>query len=42
LKEYSANYILLFDVSLENENQIQNSDIIFPRENSVIRNLLSK
>ena len=40
LKEYSANYILLFDVSLENENQIQNSDIIFPRENSVIRNLL--
>jgi hypothetical protein len=40
LKEYSGNYILLYDVSFENKSQIQNSDIIFPRGNSVIRNLL--
>jgi len=40
LKEYSGNYILLYDVSFENKSQMQNSDIIFPRGNSVIRNLL--
>lgn len=40
LKEYSGNYILLYDVSFGNETQLQNSDIIFPRNNSVIRNLL--
>ena len=42
LKEYSGNYILLYDVSFENETQIENSDIIFPRDNSVIRNLLTQ
>ena len=40
LKEYSGSYILLYDVSFENETQTKNSDIIFPRGNSVIRNLL--
>jgi len=39
LKEYSSNYILLYDVSLKNKTQIQKSDILFSRKNSVIRNL---
>ena len=40
LKEYSGNYILLYDVNFKNKSQIKNSDILFPRGNSVIRNLL--
>ena len=40
LKEYSGDYILLYDVNFKNKSQIKNSDILFPRENSVIRNLL--
>ena len=40
LKEYSGDYILLYDVNFKNKSQIKNSDILFPRGNSVIRNLL--
>ena len=39
LKEYSANYIYLFDVSFDNGEKTQDCDIIYPRENSVIRHL---
>ena len=37
LKEYSANYILLFDVDYITENKTQKADIIFPRTSAIIR-----
>jgi len=41
LKEYSANYILLFDVYYITENKPQKADIIFPRNNSIIRHAVN-
>ena len=37
LKEYSANYILLFDVDYITENKTKKADIIFPRTSAIIR-----
>ena len=37
LKEYSANYILLFDVDYITKNKTQKADIIFPRTSAIIR-----
>ena len=41
LKEYSANYILLFDVDYITEGKTQKADIIFPRENAIIRHAIN-
>ena len=40
LKEYSADYILLFDVDYMKERKTQKADIIFPRINSIIRHAI--
>lgn len=40
LKEYSAEYILLFDVDYMKERKTQKADIIFPRINSIIRHAI--
>lgn len=42
LKEYSANYILLFDVDYITESKTQKADVIFPRNNSIIRHAVSR
>tara|TARA_B100000767_G_scaffold269362_1_gene291079 strand:- start:19 stop:762 length:744 start_codon:yes stop_codon:yes gene_type:complete len=41
LKEYSANYILLFDVDYITEGKTQKADIIFPRANAIIRHAIN-
>ena len=42
LKEYSANYILLFDVDYITKNKTQKADVIFPRNNSIIRHAVNR
>ncbi len=41
LKEYSSQYILLYNVNIDIEQQILIADIIFPRNNSIIRHFSS-
>ena len=41
LKEYSADYILLFNVDYITESKTQTADIIFPRTNAIIRHAIN-
>ena len=41
LKEYTTNYILLFDVDYSSESKTKKADIIFPRENAIIRHAIN-
>tara|TARA_Y100000589_G_scaffold331525_1_gene385460 strand:- start:1497 stop:2258 length:762 start_codon:yes stop_codon:yes gene_type:complete len=42
LKEYSANYILIYDTNFKNKDIIQSADIIFPRNNTRIRHTVEQ
>ena len=42
LKEYSANYILIYDTNFKNKDMIQSADIIFPRNNTRIRHAVEQ
>lgn len=42
LKEYSANYILIYDTNFKNKEELQSADIIFPRNNTRIRHAVEQ